>query len=105
MEPKPGGISLTTTTETLFDRSVLKGKISAMSTQQLIVEAMALPISERVSLAQSLWQSIDAGLEASKDREALAKAIRRDEGLSSGVVQGRTHDEVMQAARRAVGCA
>ena len=56
---------------------------------------MALPISERVSLAQALWQSIDAGLEASKDREALAEAIRRDEELSSGVVQGRTHEEVM----------
>ena len=76
-----------------------------MSTQQRTVEAMALPISERVSLAQALWQSIDAGLEASKDREALAEAIRRDEELSSGVVQGRTHEEVMQAARRAVGCA
>jgi len=35
----------------------------------------------------------------------LAEAIRRDEELSSGVVQGRTHEEVMQAARRAVGCA
>ena len=105
MKPKPGGISLTTTPETLFDRSVLKGKISTMSTQQLTVEAMALPISERVSLAQALWQSIDAGLEASKDHEALAEAIRRDEELSSGVVQGRTHEEVMQAARRAVGCA
>jgi putative addiction module component (TIGR02574 family) len=76
-----------------------------MSTQQLTIEAMALPISERVSLAQALWQSIDAGLEAAKDREALAEAIRRDGEISSGVVQGRTHEEVMLAARRAVGCA
>ena len=38
-----------------------------MSTPQLTAEAMALPISERLSLAQALWQSIDAGLEASKD--------------------------------------
>ena len=43
-----------------------------MSTQQLTSEAMALPISERVSLAQALWQSIDAGLAAAKDREAVA---------------------------------
>ena len=76
-----------------------------MSTQQLTIKAMALPISERVSLAQALWQSIDAGLEAVKDREALAEAIRRDEEISSGVVQGRTHEEVMLAARRALGCA
>ncbi len=76
-----------------------------MSTQQLTSEAMALPISERVSLAQALWQSIDPGLAAAKDRESVAEAIRRDEELSSGAVQGRTHEEVMQAARRAVGCA
>jgi putative addiction module component (TIGR02574 family) len=76
-----------------------------MSTQQLTSEAMALPISERVSLAQALWQSIDPGLAAAKDCEAVAEAIRRDEELSSGVVQRRTHEEVMQAARRAVGCA
>ena len=76
-----------------------------MSTQQLTVEAMALPISERVSLAQALWQSIDAGLGAAKGSEALAEAIRRDDEISSGVVQGRTHVEVMLAARRAVGCA
>jgi putative addiction module component (TIGR02574 family) len=76
-----------------------------MSTQQLTIKAMALPISERVSLAQALWQSIDGGLEAAKDRDALADAIRRDNEISSGVVQGRTHEEVMRAARRAVGCA
>ena len=66
---------------------------------------MALPISERVSLAQALWQSINGGLEAANDREDLAEAIRRDDEISSGVVQGRTHEEVMLAARRAVGCA
>jgi putative addiction module component (TIGR02574 family) len=76
-----------------------------MSTQQLTIKAMALPISERVSLAQALWQSIDGGLEAAKDRDALAEAIRRDNEISSGVVQERTHEEVMRAAWRAVGCA
>ncbi len=76
-----------------------------MFTQQLMSEAMALPISERVSLDQALWQTIDAGLASPKDREALAEAIRRDDELSSGDAQGRTHEEVMRAARRAVGCA
>ena len=46
----------------------------------------------------------DGGLAAAKDREAVAEAIRRDEELSSGAVQGRTHEEVMRAARRAIGC-
>lgn len=75
-----------------------------MSTQQLTTEAMALPLSERVSLAQALWQSIDAGLTEASESEAVREAIRRDEELSSGAVVGRTHEEVMQAARRAIGC-
>ena len=91
--------------DVLFDQGFLRGYFFPMSTQQLTSEAMALPISERVSLAQALWQSIDAGLAAAKDREAIAEAIRRDEELSSGEVQGRTHEEVMRAARRAIGCA
>ena len=39
------------------------------------------------------------------DRKAIAEAIRRDKELSSGAVKGRTHEEVMRAARRAIGCA
>jgi putative addiction module component (TIGR02574 family) len=75
-----------------------------MSTQQLTTEAMALPLPERVSLAQALWQSIDAGLADTDEREALREAIQRDQGFSSGTVVGRTHEEVMQAGRRAIGC-
>lgn len=76
-----------------------------MSTQQLTTEAMALPLSERVSLAQALWQSIDAGLTDTDEHEAVRESIRRDQELTSGAVVGRTHEEVMQAARRAIGCA
>jgi len=76
-----------------------------MPTQRLTSEAIALPLSERVSLAQTLWQSIDAGLTDTDEREAVRESIRRDQELSSGAVVGRTHQEVMQAARRAIGCA
>lgn len=75
-----------------------------MSTEQLIADAMALPLSERVSLAQALWESIDADLPEADDRAAVAEAISRDKELSSGRVVGRTHEEVMQAARRAIEC-
>jgi len=75
-----------------------------MSTEQLMAEAMALPLSERVSLAQTLWQSIEAGLADTDEREAGREAVRRDQELSSGAVEGRTHEEVMLAARRALGC-
>jgi len=73
-----------------------------MSTEQLIADAMALPLSERVSLAQALWQSIDSSLPEADERAAVKEAIRRDKELSSGLVAGRTNEEVMEAARRAL---
>jgi putative addiction module component (TIGR02574 family) len=73
-----------------------------MTTEQLIADAMALPLSERVSLAQALWESIDAGLPDADERAAITEAIRRDEELSSGRVTGRTHEEVMQPERRSL---
>jgi hypothetical protein len=36
------------------------------------------------------------------ERAAVAEAIRRAKELSSGRVAGRSHEEVMQAARRLV---
>ena len=76
-----------------------------MSNAELTTAAMSLPLAERVSLAQELWQSIDAALPDTPDDAALREAIRRDAELSSSAVAGRPHDEVMRAARRAIGCA
>ena len=75
-----------------------------MSVEQLTSEALALPQSERVSLAQALWQSIDAGTPDLTDAASMEEAVRRDEELSSGAVTGIPHEAVMQAARRAIGC-
>ncbi len=75
-----------------------------MSTEQLKQEVMALPLSEQVSLAQALWESIDAGLADTDERAAVREAVRRDQELSSGAVVGRTHEQVMHVARRAIGC-
>lgn len=72
-----------------------------VSTQQLTNEVMALPLSERVPLAQALWQSIEAGMADSDQRDALREAARRDRELSRGAVEGRSHE----AAKRAVRCA
>ena len=74
-----------------------------MSTNQLIAEALALPVSERMKVAQALWESIDAGMPDVDETATVAEAIRRDNELSSGRVTGRTHEEVMQAARLAIG--
>ena len=78
-----------------------------MSREQLTEAAMALPLAERVSLAQDLWESIqgtDLSIAHEEERVALVEAQRRDAELSSGTVTGRTHEQVMEAMRRAIGC-
>jgi len=82
----------------------LLATVLIMSTDQLIADALALPLAERVSIAQALWESIDAGLHDTEEHAAVEEALRRDEELSSGKVTGRAHEEVMQAARRALEC-
>jgi putative addiction module component (TIGR02574 family) len=72
--------------------------------QELAAEAMALPLPERISLAQALWQSIDAGLPEADENEEISEAVRRDQELDSDKVAGRSHEDVMRAARRAIGC-
>ena len=76
-----------------------------MSSDELKAEAMALPLQERVLLAQDLWESIEAGLADTNEQDALRESIRRGQELSSGKVVGRTHEEVMRAARRALDAA
>jgi putative addiction module component (TIGR02574 family) len=68
-----------------------------MTTEEIIADAMALPLTERVLLAQALWESIDAGL-PDVDESSVKEAIQRDEDLCSGRVAGSTHEEVMKAA-------
>lgn len=74
-----------------------------MANENLIDRAMALPLAERVQLAEALWRSIGEGLNAGDERDAIAQAKRRDAELDSGLATGRSHDEVLQAARRAIG--
>jgi hypothetical protein len=45
---------------------------------------MVLPLAERISLAQALWESIDAGLADTGEDAAVREAIRRDQELASG---------------------
>lgn len=84
-----------------------------MQTNDLIRQLIALPLPERVVVAQELWQSIAEGApvgtaeerqEADEQADAVQTALRRDAELTSGAVIGRTHEEVMEAARRALEC-
>jgi hypothetical protein len=77
-----------------------------MSDTPLIEQALSLPLPERVALAEMLWESIDAAPAsdfAAEEREALALAEKRSADLAAGVV-GRTHEQVLAAARRLVAC-
>ncbi len=88
----------------LLDTLLPAGHFTLMSTKQLTTEALALPLAEKVSLAQALWQSIDSGLAEADEQTAIREAIRRDQELSSGAVKGLNHDDAMKAARRAIKC-
>jgi putative addiction module component (TIGR02574 family) len=76
-----------------------------MSSKELAQAAMALPLAERVALAQTLWQSIDGRSSekmASEVDWAMAEAARRNSELASGLAAGRAHEQVMRAARKAI---
>ena len=75
-----------------------------MSTQQLAEHLRTLPLAERVDLAQVLWESIDNDLAVSDESDTFAQARSRDQELTMGAVMGRTHEEVMDAARRSLEC-
>lgn len=76
-----------------------------MSNEELTRKALALPLSDRIDLAQALWHSIEelaADEDNPEERKALEQARKRDRELASGAVEGRTHQQVMEAARRAL---
>jgi Putative addiction module component len=76
-----------------------------MSNDEVLQAAMTLPLFDRVTLAQALWASIDEGLPSSdsEDQDAIQEAKRRDAELTSGQAIGRSHEQVMAAARRVLG--
>ena len=76
-----------------------------MSSKELARVAMALPLAERVALAQTLWQSIE-GQASGNTAEAVGWAVqeagRGNAELTRGKAVGRTHEHVMRAARKAI---
>jgi len=90
---------------TEIDHRQLTPYPESMGTTELVEQLLALPIAERVEVAQALWHSIDEGLSSEQHPDGVIDtASRRDAELTSGAVASRSHEEVMQAARRAIGC-
>lgn len=79
-----------------------------LTLNEVVNQALALPVPDRILLAQKLWESIDesgGGGGATDDEvETLREAVRRDAELSRGSVTGRSHQEVIGAARKAIRC-
>ena len=76
-----------------------------MSRDEVLQAAMTLPLADRVTLAEALWASIDEGAPSSQreEQDAIAQAYRRDAEMSAGRAIGRSHEQVMDAARRVLG--
>ncbi len=83
----------------------LNRRLGDMSREQILKEAMALPLEDRVDVAQALWGSIaERGGSAEDEAASIALAKERDTALRDGAVTAVSHDEVMTRARRALGC-
>lgn len=77
-----------------------------MTMEQITQLILALPVGERVEIAQALWESLGDARPVTEPQvdEDLALAVRRDAELASGEAVGRTHEEILLAARRILKC-
>jgi putative addiction module component (TIGR02574 family) len=73
-----------------------------MSTDQITAAALALPMSDRVQLAQALWVSIDRDIPESDAIRAVEESAQRADELDSGAVKGKPHEDVMRELRRSL---
>lgn len=69
---------------------------------EIVADAMKLPLKERVRLAQQLASSLDDEIEIDVEELWFAEAERRLEELRSGKVAGIDSDEAFQNARKAL---
>ena len=73
-----------------------------MSIDEIVAEALRLPVEQRALVAESLWESLDDPFEASvpmDDAAATALAIERDRQMEAGEVTPVLHDEMMRRLR------
>lgn len=74
-----------------------------MSIDQIVSEALRLPVKQRALLAESLWESIEDPFDANvaiDDNAEAVLAVERDRQIESGEVVAVPHDEMMTQLRR-----
>jgi len=69
---------------------------------EIIADAMRLPLRDRVRLARQLASSLDDEVETGVEALRFAEAERRLEELRAGEVEGIDADEAFQNARKAL---
>ena len=74
----------------------------ATSYDEIIADAMKLPLKDRVRLAQRLASSLDDEVETGVEALWFAEAERRLEELRTGKVEGIDSDEAFRNARKAL---
>lgn len=74
---------------------------TSLSFDVLASQVLALPPEQRVELAQRLWNSVENQLD--EDEAFVAELERRSAEMEAGTVKTYSHEEVMQAARKAIG--
>jgi putative addiction module component (TIGR02574 family) len=74
----------------------------ATSYDEIIADAMKLPLKDRVRLAQQLASSLDDEVETGVEALWFAEAERRLEELRTGKVEGIDSDEAFRNARKAL---
>lgn len=74
---------------------------------QVAQEALSLPLSERVQLAQQLWASVQPSAHADpqdEERQALDLADQRDAAMEGGLAGGISHADAVASARKSLEC-
>jgi putative addiction module component (TIGR02574 family) len=66
----------------------------------LTTQMLALPLDDRLELAQRLWQSLEGQL--SEDEELFAEIERREADVASGAVKPIPYDEAMREVRESL---
>ncbi len=74
-----------------------------MTAEQIVAEALRLPIEERATVIDRLSESLDSAPLNEMDKVWATEAKRRADELLSGKVQGIPGERVFAEARRILG--
>jgi putative addiction module component (TIGR02574 family) len=76
-----------------------------MTIAQITNEALALPLPQRIELAQQLWDSIHDRADPGPIDEATRTEIeRRDAEMENGAIVGVAHDQALELIEKSLRC-